>query len=240
MRFLKACLLAVGLLGSTVYAEVITVPCTEQPAPYYADKQCTAGDFIFKDISWTSLGPTPANPEYVQVPGSAVLLHPVFTGTTVGMLFFSDQFNIGPGQKLSATLSYFVDPDPPIFDDLSLEFFAQSPQGDAHVTLTMEFCAGARFPCNAESGGEQGEFSLTWLGGNPNPGQKTIQLARGVNVIDVIMTLEMDGGTEAGNGSAQIDGARASSAVVPEPASVALTVFGGLALLLARKRFGRS
>jgi hypothetical protein len=244
MRILTLILVAVGLLSPSIYA----AECLPLPASSYAGVECTVtdeflelDDFTFKDIGWSSFPPTPQDPDFVHVPGSQVLLTPFVQGGNVGMAYGNigdqDVFNIGVGQRIRAFLLYHVDPDPPIFDDLSLDFSGSSPTGDAWAQMTLFYCAGARLETCATDGGEPGSLFLRWDGDQPNPPAVSATF-RPVNEIDVFLVLDMFGGTQPGSRS-QIDGGTAISTVVPEPATVGITAASAIALLLLRRRLAR-
>lgn len=208
-------------------AAAITDPCGTNTAEFYQNSGgCTSGLFSFKNFEWN----TAQGGNYVSVPASAVNVTPGATGQDVSVVFLSNQFVATGNQQIFARFDYTIDPPPPILDDFTLSLDASSPVFPGLARITAFICIGDYF----SQGCATGSTSLLQVthNGIVAPPPNTIMFDVPVSIIDVQLTIELF----ANGASSQINGGGTTAVLMPEP-SAALLAAGGLAGLLAYRRW---
>ncbi len=227
---------AILLLGALLPANA-SPACTTQSAATYANLAggCLLSngttDFILKNINWTSV--TGGN--HVSVAASQVMLNPTLNAGFLSVAVFSAMFNVTGNQRIEGTLSYLVDPPPPILEDLNLEMDANSPVAPGTASVSAHICAGDLIVNNCVAG-EWWNFGVHHFGpgnaGNVLTNRAYFTAPR--YLIDVQLKFELD----ANGASSQINGVNAFTQTIPEPAAMWL-MLGGLAGLLGARRIRR-
>ena len=227
------------LFAATCLSLAFGDPITCMPdtaAHYIANRSCMESPFILKGFSWSST----SGPDYVQITPDQVWLSPPVDGT-FGLGFGAvpgnpNPFNIGPHQKVFATLDYIIDPRPPILKGASLVLNANSPTGGGFAIVTAYVCPIATgLPVCPP--GELPPLVVQDFGhGDPrNVFFATEDFPNATNFVDVRITIDL----QANNGTSEIAGAVFGTNAIPEPASAGLAAAACGILLVFRRRLRR-
>ena len=198
-------------LGGTAAFASTTCPTAPLGSNQYKDPAftCTTGAFTFKSFGFneTAGGISP----------NAILVTPLELPTGIGFLF-TGTFNADTNQQFIYSISYFVDPPPPIIRGQQIDL---DPTG--MVTLQTALCASA-FPC---PGGQ----SLGTLTATTASTMAQMSL-NPTNKLGVQNTLIVGGNGNAGTSQ----GFDSITLLTPEPAAILLTASGLVGLLALRFR----
>ncbi len=206
------CLALLGVFGSTVaLAGPMQCPTATLQTYITGGFQCTEDGGVVTIKQFVFMQPMGG------IDATQINVFPVDLPGQIGFKFLGT-FVANPGQKLTYSLSFFIDP-PPIIHGEQIDL---DPTGA--VTLNTVLCSNSIVPCALGN-------TITTLTATTQSPIASAPLAN-LNVLDVQNTFTLDGT----NGAATSGGFDNMTTLTPEPAAILLTATGLLGLLAFRAR----